>query len=403
VGQTVHTLSGQPNVVLRLEGNSVIVGTSRSPAGQSVPIELVQAGMDRLIEDGEVRVDVETLGYRSAFVGAVLLTIPGARAEVDPARVVIPAHWALRPGETIRRVDLHARFGGSRQSGISPSRSTPNVFIFSDPSRGEQHGYHDEWEDGVFRYAGEGQQGDQTLTGGNRAILSAASQGRELRIFWGAGGVVEYAGEFTLDEDDPYEWVKAPSTGGGPLRQVVRFHLQPVGVAIAEAAVVRRRAAQAGAQQDSFATSYRPANEQAATAPRDPFDVDPDAVDRALRSHASIQNSLESVVRNHGCRTFSPGSGDPDFDLAWEQGGEVTVAEVKSVTAGNETKQLRLGLGQLLDYVDRARRSGKRARGVLAVEAEPADPRWVELCAEHGIMLVWPTVFEALFADEQSE
>jgi hypothetical protein len=52
----------------------------------------------------------------------------------------------LRPGDTIRRVELHRRYGGGGQGGISPSTKTPNVFIFSDPARGEQHGYIDACE-----------------------------------------------------------------------------------------------------------------------------------------------------------------------------------------------------------------------------------------------------------------
>jgi hypothetical protein len=53
--------------------------------------------------------------------------------------------WTLEPKATITRVDLHKNYGGSRQGGISPSAQTPNVFIFSDASVGEQYGYFDRW------------------------------------------------------------------------------------------------------------------------------------------------------------------------------------------------------------------------------------------------------------------
>jgi hypothetical protein len=56
----------------------------------------------------------------------------------------------LSPGEAIRRVDLHAAYGGGRQGGIAPSARTPNVLIFSDPASGEQHGYFDGWHDDGF-------------------------------------------------------------------------------------------------------------------------------------------------------------------------------------------------------------------------------------------------------------
>ena len=92
--------------------------------------------------------------------------------------------WTLAPGDAIKRTELHRQFGGSGQSGISPSARSPNVFFFSDRSSGEQHGYLDDWKsDGYFHYVGEGQRGDQRMSGGNRAILEAAENGRTLRGF----------------------------------------------------------------------------------------------------------------------------------------------------------------------------------------------------------------------------
>jgi hypothetical protein len=76
VGQPISTVTGRPNTVLRAEGDSAVVATSRSPAGQPVPIEWVQNGLERLLETGEIEVSVPSLGHRSSFVGAVLLTLP---------------------------------------------------------------------------------------------------------------------------------------------------------------------------------------------------------------------------------------------------------------------------------------------------------------------------------------
>jgi hypothetical protein len=66
------------------------------------------------------------------------------------------------------------------------------------------------------------------------------------------------------------------------------------------------------------------------------------------------------------------------------------VAEVKSITRPNEVKQLRLGLGQVLDYAHAIERSGRSARAVLAVELKPRDDRWIELCRSHDVTLTWP-------------
>ena len=90
VGMEIKTVTGRSNRVLRIEGDEVIVATSRSPAGKAVPIKWVQDAMDMLASDGEVTIDVETVGYRSAFIGAVLLTIPGATVlGTSPPRIVL--------------------------------------------------------------------------------------------------------------------------------------------------------------------------------------------------------------------------------------------------------------------------------------------------------------------------
>lgn len=78
VGKEIRTPSGRPNHVLSVSGSHVIVGTDRSPEGTPVPIAYVQTAIDMLSEHGEITIDVETVGYRSAFIGAVLATIPGA-------------------------------------------------------------------------------------------------------------------------------------------------------------------------------------------------------------------------------------------------------------------------------------------------------------------------------------
>ena len=80
VGKTIHTLTGRPNTVLGIEGDQVRVGTTRSPNGTQVPIQWVQDALDRLASEGEVEISVDSVGYRSAFIGAVLCTLEDAEA-----------------------------------------------------------------------------------------------------------------------------------------------------------------------------------------------------------------------------------------------------------------------------------------------------------------------------------
>jgi 5-methylcytosine-specific restriction protein A len=55
-----------------------------------------------------------------------------------------------------RQVDIHEKYGGSWQNGISSSRVCPAVFVFTGET-GEQYGYRDGFDSaGVFSYSGEG-------------------------------------------------------------------------------------------------------------------------------------------------------------------------------------------------------------------------------------------------------
>ena len=54
-----------------------------------MPIAWVQAALDRLESDGEIEISVPSVGYRSAFIGAVLREVPGAEVvrTASPPRV----------------------------------------------------------------------------------------------------------------------------------------------------------------------------------------------------------------------------------------------------------------------------------------------------------------------------
>lgn len=141
---------------------------------------------------------------------------------------------------------------------------------------------------------------------------------------------------------------------------------------------------------------YQAANETPATQPREPFSVDPNEVDRALGAHAATQNALAEWVRSKGMTPLRPGGSAADFDLGWDDGATFNVAEVKSLTRGNETGQLRLGLGQVLHHAMLLGTNGRSIRPVLAIDGAPTDQRWIGLTAAHGVVLVWPGEFDGL-------
>lgn len=101
-----------------------------------------------------------------------------------------------------RAGDIHDKFGGSRQSGISPSSVSDAIFLFTGDS-GEQHGYrdHEEVDENgcrVFHYCGEGQLGHMTLTRGNLAITRHSVEGKAIHLFkaLGKSKPVQYLGEY---------------------------------------------------------------------------------------------------------------------------------------------------------------------------------------------------------------
>ena len=310
------------------------------------------------------------------------------RVVEDTGRLV----WELDPGTPLLRSSLHDRYGGARKGGIAPSRRTPNILIFTDPTTEAQHGYFDHWEGEVFHYCGEDHAGARQLILGNRAIYDHREDGRALRFFDGSGEEVTYLGEFELDSTQPYYEKEAPQTGGGGMSNVIMFRLRPRGAFHAGGVTFSKSAD----VSPTLSSPYRQANEKPESSLPVPFQVDPNALDRGLAAHAETQNALAEWAADNRFKPISPGLGDPDFDIGWWDGDTFVVAEVKSLTSHNEARQLRLGLGQILDYADIVARSKAKARPVLTVEREPSDRRWVDLCRNHGVTLVWPGSLDGL-------
>ena len=131
---------------------------------------------------------------------------------------------SLEIGRTYRRRDLHRRFGGQQQSGISTPAGHPLILLFTGES-GEQYGYSDHWDgkQEVFFYVGQGREGDMEFTRGNRAIRDHAENGKTLLLFesLGKGRETQYVGEFTCAS---WEERRGPDVNGDD-RKVIVFHL----------------------------------------------------------------------------------------------------------------------------------------------------------------------------------
>ncbi len=80
----------------------------------------------------------------------------------------------LTPHRRYRRREIHNRWGGQQQGGISTPVSIPAVFVFSGPT-GKRFGYDQDegWQpDGTFQDTGEGQRGPMALERGSRRFAT---------------------------------------------------------------------------------------------------------------------------------------------------------------------------------------------------------------------------------------
>lgn len=87
-------------------------------------------------------------------------------------------------GQTYLRRELHEKYGGQPQSGISTPADYNTIFLFTS-SVAEEYGYHfDGWhKDNIFFYTGQGQVGDMSFSRGNKAIRDHIKNKKELHLF----------------------------------------------------------------------------------------------------------------------------------------------------------------------------------------------------------------------------
>jgi hypothetical protein len=296
--------------------------------------------------------------------------------------------WDLRPNQSIPRKDLHQRFGGQWQGGISPSAQTPNVFVFYDPETGEQHGYYDNWQaDGCLHYTGEGQRGDQEMKAGNAAILRHKADGRALRVFRGARGVVTYEGEIEIDEAEPFQRTEAPETGDGPLREVFVFRLQPKDIQAKEPTSKLSKVL-TGPRRVNVPIEQQETEKAYVNPSREPFEAER----REQKLVLALESHLLSLGHSVGRQRFlPPGEARPIItDLFDSTSG--TLVEAKGSV---ERNAVRMAIGQLCDY--RRFFTAGEVKHVAALF--PAEPRadLCELLDAQGIVVIHRT--EAGFED----
>ena len=115
-------------------------------------------------------------------------------------------------------------------------------------------------------------------------------------------------------------------------------------------------------------------------------------LDQGTAAHEHTRFAFAKALARRGIVAEEAGRRSPRFDLGWVENNTVFVAEVKSLADPADPHQIRLGLGQVLDYAQRLRSTGLNfdVRGVVVLEREPVEAdHWRATAREAGVNLVW--------------
>lgn len=282
----------------------------------------------------------------------------------------------LKPGAQLRRVELHARYGGRRQGGISPSRRSSNVFLFADAATGHQHGYLYDGprEDGFYHYTGEGQRGDQRMIQGNRAVRDHAAEGRDVCLLEVDRGMATYIGRFGYVD---HYLADAPETGAGSVRSVIVFRLRQL-EGVAPTAVSAKADELGWEPVKEVPVEQHLTERMVIEGTREPREAE-------RREQRLVRHYLDYLVEqgHEVCRLQLRPKGEPTplFCDLYDKTTQ-TLVEAKGSVA---RPAIRMAVGQLADY---ARLKPSATRAILLPQEPRAD--LLDLASSQGIDVIWP-------------
>lgn len=321
----------------------------------------------------------------------------------------------LVPGSVTTREALAAAYGCGTFQGIEPADGAGMVFVFSDPSAGEEYGYtfdgraEDDEFGPLYLYTGAGANGDQKPSGRNGSLLTAAGKSREVHLFVAngkvpGGGAMQqrYIGQMVLDPIKPYDVRLGPGRDG-KMRDALVFRFRPAeGVTPAWTEADRLPAA---------ATSDYEITEPAVKVP-EPFTLPkqngakakkteqhstaettvdiPAGQRKVLRREGELVKAFVDHLTAAGHKTHSfqitvagePGALTPDLYDATDH----ALYEAKGLTT---RANVRMAIGQLADY----RRHVPNPEGLRVIMLLPSEPSrdLKELLSVETVGLVYRT------------
>ncbi|MEV7403319.1 hypothetical protein AB0N93_23360 [Streptomyces sp. NPDC091267] len=145
----------------------------------------------------------------------------------------------LVPGLVTTRDAMVAAFGCGKFQGIEPAADAGMVFVYSDPSAGEEYGYtfdgraEDDEFGPLYLYTGAGANGPQAPTGRNKSLLNHVKDKRDVHLFVAHGKVPgsgamqqRYIGQMVVDPVKAFDVRRGPGRDG-VMRDALVFRLRP--------------------------------------------------------------------------------------------------------------------------------------------------------------------------------
>lgn len=321
----------------------------------------------------------------------------------------------LVPGMATTRDAIAAAYGCGTFQGIEPADDAGKVFVYSDPSAGEEYGYtfdgraEDDEFGPLYLYTGAGANGNQKPSGRNGSLLTHAEKGREVHLFVAHGKVPgsgamqqRYIGQMVLDPVKPYDVRRGPGKDG-VMRDVLVFRFRPAeGTTPAWTEADRMPAAAKSDYEivDPVVTVPAPValpkqsgakvkkTEQHSTA-ETVADI-PAGQRKVLRREGELVKAFAAHLAAAGHKTHSfqisiagePGALTPDLYDATAH----VLYEAKGITT---RANVRMAIGQLADY----RRHVPNREGLRVAVLLPSEPTAdvQDLLAEEGVALVYQT------------
>lgn len=294
--------------------------------------------------------------------------------------------WIVALGETRPRREIHGLYRGQDQGGISTPKGSQHILAFTDPFEGKKYGY-DKFEglreDGSYAYTGEGQRGDQRFGAGNAAIRDAASQGKIIRLFRKEGTLATYVGTFTTSVPT-YHYETIPDIDGQPRLGII-FNLIPLD---ARTELLPAYGGELGNSPAVFGARPQPLT----WSPPDYSDVVVEGQEGLAREDRVVSRVEFQLQSEFG--QWMSARGDQPSRLRLRAGSTLIepdfffesrrwIVEAKRSPARGFVRE---AVGQVLDYVNVAQRSGLSAAPAILLPGRPEKDLQV-LLHNHGILL----------------